>query len=106
MRITYSEPADVLTVEDETFEGYDRTVELEGMTADLSKNDTCLGLQIREATDRLGLTAADLQDVDTVDVEVATDDGLQITATVRLDGETYTATAGSSEGLRKEDTRH
>lgn len=105
MKITYSEPADVLTLEDEEYDGYNRSIEIEEMTADLADDNTCLGLQIYNAQKQLSLTPEELKQIEKADIDVQTDPGLRITATLYLDGETYTATAGSSQGLRKEDAR-
>jgi uncharacterized protein YuzE len=102
MNIHYSEEADVLTVEDETYEGFDHSLELGDLMIDLDTDGGCLGLVIEGASDRTGLDPSTLATVEQVDVTVDGDDEApRITAVLHHeDGRTTVKGGRREEGNR------
>ncbi|MDY6770324.1 MAG: hypothetical protein SV186_00025 [Candidatus Nanohaloarchaea archaeon] len=95
MRITYNETADVLTLEDEAYEGYDRSVDLGTMAVDLDGDDGVLGLQVYDASERLTVEQEELEEVDSVDVTVdGAGDAIEVTATVHIGDKQVSVSAG------------
>lgn len=95
MKITYNEEADVLTVEDEEYRDYDRSVELGDMSIDLASDGSPLGLVIENVAERTGLSPDQLRTVETVDITVDGEgEALRITATLHHDGDETTITGG------------
>lgn len=98
MNINYSKEADVLTAEDDTYEGFDHSVDVGDMTVDLDTEDGCLGLIINEIGERTGLKPTTLETVEDIDVTVDGDgEALRITAVLHHDEGQTTVTGGRRE---------
>lgn len=64
----YNDDIDVLVIEEEEYEKFDRSLELDGFVLDLDKEGRFLGLEIVDATQKLPLTADELAAIDAVKV--------------------------------------
>ena len=60
----YKKDLDILLVEKEEYRDFGRSIELGGMVLDMDKEDRFLGLEIIEASQKLGIERDELQNLD------------------------------------------
>ncbi len=90
----YNDDIDVLVIEEEEYEDFDQSLELGGFVLDLDTDGDFLGLEIIDATQKLPLTAEDLDSIDEVNVTVDQDENLlRIQIELVIDGQRSTITS-------------
>lgn len=77
--VEYNEELDILTVQQEEYEQFDRSIELGGYVLDLDRDSEFLGLEIIDASQNTPLDRDDLTNINNVDVTlVKTDEYIRI----------------------------
>lgn len=70
VEINYNKELDILTVEEQDYEEFERSLELGGFVLDLDQEDKFLGLEIIDASQKTPLDPSELERISDVEVNL------------------------------------
>ena len=87
MKFNYNSDLDILTVEEEDYDGYSGSTELANFVIDFDESGDILGVEIIDASEALPLEKDELKDISQVSCSVErTEEYLKVSVEIYIDG--------------------